>query len=100
MKRIKNKEALSNQRLQLKLRQMELEKKINSDWQALSQSFQPGNFFKKNTEPGPKQNRHWIMDALQAGSLFLTDRLTEKAADKLHGLVEKSIQTFRTHRQD
>lgn len=100
MNRIPNKEALTNQRLQLKLRQMELEKRISSDWQALSKSFQPGNVFKKSSEPATKQNLHWILDALQAGSLFLTDKLTEKAADIVHGLVEKSIQTFRSHRED
>jgi hypothetical protein len=79
---------------------MELEKKISSDWQTLSHSFHPGKIFQKNNEPSPKQNRHWLLDALQAGSLFLTDRLTEKAADVVHGLVEKSIQTFRSHRKE
>lgn len=90
MKKIKTIRQLQTEKKQLAQRSTELEKAIRYDWILLKKSLSPSQFFsKKEKKPDDKAETTIIGEALSGVATGLTDKLVEKAEEKIHKWFKK-----------
>lgn len=84
MKKIKNKTGLQAAKLQLRVKELEMEKVLNNDWKELKEKLNPKTVLGKAiTEMGNEDKKHWLVNSLAHGAAFLTKNLLQKAGAKI-----------------
>lgn len=94
MKKIKHMQDLQQEKMRLRIQQLELEKSIGSNWNELKEELRPGTFIRNKltdlthtkTEKG-----HLFSDLLSHGAGYFSRRLTEMAGQKLETTVQQGM---------
>jgi hypothetical protein len=87
MKKIKSIRHLQEQRMILRVRELELEKSIRGDWAELKEKMKPGSMLDNS-----RDSSNWLTSLLHAASTSLTKRLLQKSEDKIEEGADKGIE--------
>ena len=104
MKKIRNIKDLENEKLKLRLKQLELEKQLDQSWKGFGNHFSM-NGVAEQKKPVPafnfKTGNTLLNGALNYGSNFLTNRLgiiagrsAENAAEEILGRLSRKINSL------
>ncbi len=89
MKKIKNATHLSEQQMNLRVKELELEKQIHKDWSSIREKLQPKHILEG--EPGINHDHSLIKTVASVFSCF-SERMIEKAEAKIESMAEKRIE--------
>ena len=97
MKKIKNKKQLIAEKKRIKIREEELEKKIQSNWHELKESLKPVNIAKETfqkvlrnkTERNP-EDESILKSTVKYGISLLANKFTDKAGEKFEWFFKKN----------
>jgi hypothetical protein len=92
MKKFKNAAQLREKTMELRIRELELEKALRKDWAEIKETMNPQTMLKKNmTNP---QNGHLLLNSLSIASSLLSSKLLEKAEKNIEARVETKMKNF------
>lgn len=98
MKKIKNKSDLDAQKMMLRVKELELENAIRSDWHQLKDDLKLKNLVKHNLTAHDKnesnEDRHWLVNGLGIGASILTNKFLNNTGDKIEGQVNRGVDKF------
>ena len=80
MKKIRSIADLKEQKMKLRIQELELEKKIERNWHSLKERLDPKTFWKDSLQE--ESTRHWIMTGLNAAVSFITGRIRRRHDEK------------------
>ncbi|MGG9960813.1 hypothetical protein [Ferruginibacter sp. SUN106] len=96
MRKIKNIKQLLQEKQRIKLQQQELERKLQYQWEELKECAKPSsiaaNTFSavlRNTIENKSGNQNLLKNIFSFGATILTDKLAEKAGEKISHLFQK-----------
>ncbi|HEX4851348.1 MAG TPA: hypothetical protein VFV08_11105 [Puia sp.] len=92
MKKIKNNRHLQEQRMTLRVRELELENSIRKDWVELKEKIKPTSIIENS-----KESSNWLTGLLHVASTSLTRNLLQKAEEKIEEGTDKGIE-YISHR--
>jgi hypothetical protein len=90
MKKIKNLRQLREEKMRLRVKELELEKTIHKDWIEIREQLQPGNILKNHRDT--IGNTHWLINGLNIAASSLTKKILEKAEEKIESKADKGIE--------
>jgi len=93
MKKIKNLYHLHEEKMKLRVHELELEKSIHKDWLELKENLNPENFFKES--PSEHHNAHWLVNGLHIAATSLTNKILTRAEEKIEDKAEKGIENLK-----
>jgi hypothetical protein len=80
MKKIRTISELEEQKMKLRIEELELEKKIEKNWHSLKERLDPKTFWKESLHE--ESTRQWIMTGLNAAVSFITGRVRRHRDEK------------------
>jgi hypothetical protein len=80
MKKIRSIADLSEEKMKLRIEELELEKKIERNWRSLKDKLDPKVFWKESLQD--ETTRHWIITGLNAAVSFITGRIRHRHDEK------------------
>jgi hypothetical protein len=89
MKRIKNKAQLREEKLRLRVEELEMQHTLRSDWADIKRMAQPKEFLKNQF--GEQGEAHWLVRGLSTGAEVLSKQLLHKAEEAIEHQTEKGI---------
>lgn len=92
MKKIKSARHLREERMALRVRELELGKSIRQDWKELKEKWKSPSILKNSDD-----SSGWLTGLLHAASTSITKKLLQKAEEKIEESSNKGIEFF-THR--
>ena len=95
MKKIKHIEDIQTEKMQLRIKQLELEKRIRINWNELKENLNPRIFVEqKLAESTHKKSErgHLFSDALIYGVGYLSRKLSEIAGQKIESTMQKGVE--------
>ena len=93
MKRNKHIKNFEQEKLRLRMEQLELEKQIRLDWANLKNDLKPRNFIanRVNEVVGKRQEGGFLSELLNYGIGYMSRKFSEKAGRGLEGVIKKGI---------
>ncbi|MBI5858578.1 MAG: hypothetical protein HZB42_13140 [Sphingobacteriales bacterium] len=95
MKKIKNIRELREEKMRLRIRQLELEKEIKSTWAGLKGNLKPVTFLKNrllDIAPEEIKEKGMFSAALSHGAAYLTHRFIKSGGEKLEFKVRQGVE--------
>ena len=93
MKKIKNLDHLHEEKMKLRVHELELEKSIRKDWSEIKENLSPENIFKEKSSE--HQNAHWLINGLHIAATSLTNKILTKAEEKIEDKAEKGFENLK-----
>ena len=97
MKKIKHIKDIQYQKMQLRVKQLELERKISNDWKDLKENLNP-KIFLKNKSLGNLDNHDekptLFSNILGYGAGYLSNRLSEITGSKIESAMQKGADVL------
>lgn len=94
MKKIKHIKDIEYEKMQLRIKQLELERKISNNWEELKKSLNP-KIFLRDKPFGKLHDRSekstFFSDALGYGAGYLSGKLSEIAGQKIESAMQKGV---------
>ncbi len=90
MEKIKNATHLREQKMKLRVQELELEKLIRKDWSEIREKLQPEAMLKHDLSGN--NHAHWLAKGLSLGISIFTKKMLEKAEEKLETKAEKGME--------
>ncbi len=97
MKKIKSNKELKIEKMQLRIRQLELEKELRSSWFDLKQGLHPSTYIKNKLAAiadNNKQNKDLLSNAFRQGMAYLTHQFVTTAGNKVESKVQQGVDTL------
>jgi hypothetical protein len=95
MKKIKHIEDIQSGKMRLRIKQLELEKRIRNNWNELKEDLNPRIFVEnklaESTHQRPERGR-LFSDALIYGINYISLRLSEIAGQKIESTMQKGVE--------
>jgi len=95
MKKIKRIEDIKSEKMQLRIKQLELEKRIQNNWKELKEGLNPQIFIENKVGEGthkkPERGRLFA-DVLIYGVDFLSKKLSEMAGQRIESTMQKGVE--------
>lgn len=87
---------LENKKLQLKIKQLELEKQIRHDWKTLKEDLSPRNFIQNKLESiaNKKTGDSLLFEVINHGLTHLGNTVFNRAEHKVEALIQKKIDNL------
>jgi hypothetical protein len=95
MKKIKRIKDIEQEKLRLRIRELELEKELRTNWNELRNDLKPRNFIKHKLAAyaGKKEDTGQIFsDAIKLGAGYFSRKLTEMAGHKMETRVQEEVE--------
>ncbi|HEX4876458.1 MAG TPA: hypothetical protein VFV31_07270 [Chitinophagaceae bacterium] len=97
MKKIKHLKDIRQEKMRLRIRQLELEKQLKKNWKELKTDLKPSGFLKSKLEdlgesPGDKQS-FWSA-AMDYGAAYISHKLAARAGKATEAKVQDSVQNI------
>ncbi|MGB3005509.1 MAG: hypothetical protein WBC06_03300 [Chitinophagaceae bacterium] len=95
MKKIKRIQDIEQEKMRLRIRELELEKELRKNWKEVRHDLQPSNFIKKKlSEYAPKKEvtGQLFSDAISAGAGYVSRKITELAGHKVEIRVQEEVE--------
>ncbi len=89
MEKIKNATHLREQKMNLRVKELELEKQIHKDWSGIREKLQPKHILAG--EHGINHD-HLLIKTVAAAFSRFSERMIEKAEAKIESMAEKRIE--------
>ncbi len=96
MRKIKHIKDIEREKLLLRVKQLEQEKKLKESWGTLKDDFKPGNFLRHKisefTQEKPDEKGQGLVSGLvNFGAAYLSRRLTGYAGNKIDNTIQTGI---------
>ncbi|HTQ29039.1 MAG TPA: hypothetical protein VMI35_12965 [Puia sp.] len=85
MKHINNRSQLEQEKLRLRVQQLEMEHRLRKDWESVKASMQSGKWWKEAMHPGTDQKNgigDWLLKGLHVAAISLTNKVLHTAEEK------------------
>jgi hypothetical protein len=95
MKKIKHIKDLEVKKMQLRIRQLEQEKKIRAGWNELKDQLNPGIFIKEKLAENTfnkSAKGDLLSDAIGYGADVLSKKFTEIAGEKIESTLQRGVE--------
>jgi hypothetical protein len=95
MKKIKRLQDIEQEKMRLRIRELELEKELRANWKAVRHDLQPRNFIKQKLSeyaPGKEETGQLFSDAISAGAGYISRKITELAGKKVEIKVHEEVE--------
>lgn len=100
MKKIKSMKDISNAKLRLRVKQLELEKEMKNDWNNLKSGLTPKELLKTGIEKMTEKKTGEtpiFYDALDYGIHYMGEKLSGIASDKLNASIHTNIEKLKKY---
>lgn len=97
MKKIRRLQDIREEKMRLRIRQLELEKQIKKNWKELKTEMKPSNIIKNKLEEAGGEtgkNQSLWSAALDYGTVYLTEKLAAKAGHAAEARVKEGMETI------
>jgi hypothetical protein len=97
MKKMKHIRELKEEKMRLRIRQLELEKELRNSWQNIKQALRPATFFKNKLADltGNKIKKDDLFSsAISHGAAYLTRQLASATGDKIADRVQTGVENL------
>ena len=98
MKKIKHIKDLQVMKMELRIKQLEQERKIRNNWNELKEGLKPRNFIKDTLADNSfttSSKESLFTSALGFGAGLLSKKFTEIAGQKIEGVIDKLFSKLR-----
>jgi hypothetical protein len=93
MKKIKNASQLKEEKMRLRIAELELEKTLKRDWAEVKEKLSPKSLLVDSVQH--LKNKHWLENAINSAVSFLGSRMLQKLDEKIE--TGESEENFRNH---
>jgi hypothetical protein len=97
MKKIKHLKDIKQERMRLRIKQLELEKQIQKDWKALKTGMKPSNVLKSKLEEmgeSTGSSQSLFSAALDYGAAYFSRKMAASAGHATEEKVQQSMQNI------
>ena len=81
MKKIRSASQLQEEKMRLRITELELEKILKSDWAEVKEKLSPKSLFAESVQN--VRSKHWLENAINSAVSFVGSRLMKKLDEKL-----------------
>lgn len=95
MKKIKHIKDLKEEKMRLRIRQLELEKEIRITWLELKENFEPATLLKNKfagINTGEVKEKGLLSSTLSRGAAYLTRRFFDTTGEKIESKVQRGVE--------
>lgn len=95
MKKIKRIEDIRSEKMKLRIKQLELEKRIHNSWKDLKEGLNPKIFLEHKLTDGShrkSEKGRLFTDALLYGVDYLSRKLSEMAGQRIESTMQKGVE--------
>jgi|GEM_PF-2275642 len=90
MQKIKNAAHLREQTMQLRIRELELEKTLRKDWADIKETMNLQTLLKKKM--ADREGGHWLLNTLGIATSLLSKKYLGKAEANIEDRIEKKVE--------